>query len=1223
MRRRTTLKPTRRPGNLLLFPEVVPVQAAVPQHGARDQAARDAALDPTRSLIVQAPAGAGKTELLTQRYLALLAQVDEPEEILAITFTRAATAEMRGRILAALEHASALHDVPAQAGESRATTLARAALAHAEQRGWQLLAQPHRLDVQTIDSLCMRLAHGQPLLARLGGRLEPTEQAAALYTLAARRTIEQLGRTDGALEQALRHLLLSRDNNLGECQRLLARLLERREQWRHIFVLSEGSSVDWEAVRARLEEPFAVEVHRVLGELHAVFSAEPALVDELLTLARYACSCGSESAIALLDGMPALPEPHADLAEHWTCVRNFLLTQNGEWRRRVNKKHGFPADGGAFTKLEQQRWKERMAGLIEALSGHPAGERLRNLLCAVPSLPAARYDEAQWDTLQAIFAVLRHAIAELHVVFAETNQVDFAELSIAAATVLDDEESDRGLLASEVRRHLLIDEFQDTSRRQHQLIGRLLREWQPGDGRTCFLVGDPMQSIYIFRQAEVELFGRVQRRGLDCGSHAHPCAALTLTENFRSHAGLVDPLNQYFETIFTAAGDDRGEVPFSPSTAAAPAPPGESVVVHGFFARSGPEARRGARASELDRVVAIVEGELPRIAEAKRRGDRQYTVAVLGRAKNHLAPIAEALRERAIPFRAIELEALGDRQEILDLKMLLRALLHPADRIAWLSVLRAPWCGLTLGDLHRLTGSDDRAFRTQLVPELIRGRAQLLSPDGRERLARVSAVLGHAVAERFEAGRSLTEWLERTWVSLGAPAYLSAPERENAEVFFSLLEQLPGDGVDVWNGTLDAALARLCAAPDASVDEQFGVQLMTIHKAKGLGFEVVIVPALERSTGSDDSPLITVMERARQAPEAAEEVDEVLVAPLGQRGDKHRTYTWVQAQRRRRQASERKRVFYVACTRARRTLHLLGIADQAADGTLRPGKHDGLLACAWPALEPLFVAQRSSAAESAAGQQATPAVIERLAAGVEAPDLPLERVPSNFAARLLATNVTASGTYSRNPEAEPAAPLFARPAGSPERRARGTALHAMLELVAEAWAREGRVTDPALLRHALRRLAGVQLRQAGLAADRAEALSPELVRILLAAVASEPGNWILAPHPAAASEWSLSTWSADQSRLRTVRVDRVFRAGVAPLTWGEECLWIIDYKSGGEADGITADAYVEDQKTLWRPQLEAYGAALRAMRGEQLPQRYALFFPELQRLAWWREENNP
>ena len=179
-----------------------------------DQSQRDRALDPGRSILVQAPAGSGKTDLLTRRFLRLLAEVDEPGQVVAITFTDAAAAEMRHRILAELEKAAAAEDTgfrpyvnPAESGRASAPegssavtgdefsmdALARRALDHSHRLGWKLLDLPAQLRISTIDSFCRDLALQQPLVSGLGGSLEIAEQPSELYRRAAHRTLEEIG----------------------------------------------------------------------------------------------------------------------------------------------------------------------------------------------------------------------------------------------------------------------------------------------------------------------------------------------------------------------------------------------------------------------------------------------------------------------------------------------------------------------------------------------------------------------------------------------------------------------------------------------------------------------------------------------------------------------------------------------------------------------------------------------------------------------------------------------------------------------------------------------------------------------------------------------------------------------------------------------------------------------------------------------------------------------
>ena len=245
-------------------PLLFPVVAGAPP----DAAERRRALDPAQSFLVQAPAGSGKTYLLTQRFLRLLSEAEQPDEIVAITFTNAAAAEMRNRILAELEKADleGVHPVDElDAHEDDVADslreLAHRAMARSRARGWQLLDQPNQLRITTIDSFCRSLALLCPLnwglLSGLGGRLEPVEHPQGLYRRAAARTMERLlGSTAEARDEAasMEALMLWRDNNWKDVEDLLVSMLGNRNRWYQDFVFDR--EVDWGALRKRLEEPF-------------------------------------------------------------------------------------------------------------------------------------------------------------------------------------------------------------------------------------------------------------------------------------------------------------------------------------------------------------------------------------------------------------------------------------------------------------------------------------------------------------------------------------------------------------------------------------------------------------------------------------------------------------------------------------------------------------------------------------------------------------------------------------------------------------------------------------------------------------------------------------------------------------------------------------------------------------------------------------------------------
>ncbi len=190
-------------------------------------------------------------------------------------------------------------------------------------------------------------------------------------------------------------------------------------------------------------------------------------------------------------------------------------------------------------------------------------------------------------------------------------------------------------------RHLLIDEFQDTSITQYELIERLVADWRTGDGRTVFIVGDPMQSIYRFREAEVGLFLRAWNTGVA----RLPLQRLQLTRNFRSQQRLVEWANSAFVRVL----------------------PGDSDIATGSVAFESSVAEQASDVSQPEAVTfnALIDGspvdEARRVVELVRRmqaDDPAASIALLVRARTHLTQIVPALREAALRFTAVELELL-------------------------------------------------------------------------------------------------------------------------------------------------------------------------------------------------------------------------------------------------------------------------------------------------------------------------------------------------------------------------------------------------------------------------------------------------------------------------------------------------------------------------------------------------------------------------------------
>ena len=218
-----------------------------------DRQARQDALDVSRSFIVQAPAGSGKTELLIQRYLCLLAIVDEPEEIVAITFTRKAAQEMRHRIVTALRMAAEGADAP-EPHQAITLQAARVVLKRNEQLGWQLLQSPRRMRIQTLDAFNSGIARALPVSSGLGGigRIVADMEMQSLYRKAATATLDWLDSGESmqdAVESVLSHL----DNNTGVYISHLARMLQSRDQWLALLGSGASSDDDYNQARQTLE----------------------------------------------------------------------------------------------------------------------------------------------------------------------------------------------------------------------------------------------------------------------------------------------------------------------------------------------------------------------------------------------------------------------------------------------------------------------------------------------------------------------------------------------------------------------------------------------------------------------------------------------------------------------------------------------------------------------------------------------------------------------------------------------------------------------------------------------------------------------------------------------------------------------------------------------------------------------------------------------------------
>ncbi|HEV2112217.1 MAG TPA: 3'-5' exonuclease, partial [Gammaproteobacteria bacterium] len=431
---------------------------------------------------------------------------------------------------------------------------------------------------------------------------------------------------------------------------------------------------------------------------------------------------------------------------------------------------------------------------------------------------------------------------------------------------------------------------------------------------------------------------------------------------------------------------------------------------------------------------------------------------------------------------------------------------------------------------------------------------------------------------------SLRSQVESAWLQLGGPAALAGGEAlADAQAYLELLEELDEGGALASVGELTERLARLFARPDPESDGS--LQLMTIHKAKGLEFEVVILPGLDAVTRGGQKELLLWLERPR-----AESVD-LLLAPLNATGsDQDPMYEWIQGLQGQQERLEAARLLYVAATRARERLHLIGgVRVVERDGGTSPGapRSASLLGLLWPVVEGEFAAalrKHQPVAVTGDGGVAEAARFTRLKAGWALP----APAPAVAWAR---SAVLAGGEEQREFEG----------VGETLRHV-GTVVHRLLQRMAADGARGWDAARIRASSPALRQM----LADAGV---REQELGGALADVIQAAentLADERGRWLLSDaHAAARSEYALSV--IREGRLETGVMDRSF-------VDAEGVRWIVDYKTSRHS-GADMDAFLERERQRYAQQLERYAELMGGLESRRV--KVALYFPLLKRFVAW------
>ncbi len=931
----------------------------------RDAAARAFAVDPANNVVLEASAGTGKTTVLVSRYVNLLRAGVDPSNILAITFTRQAAAEMRDRIIRQLRRSA---DGPP-----------------ADRDRWRgLRDRLGDIAISTIDAFCLSLLREFPLEADLDPGFGMTDETEAprLVQQALDRTLAVCGAL--AADDVAVAMVLARLGP-GRVRTALAHLLERRlvaPAALQRFLMAGPRGMTAEGACRDAAERLAGLLDGVDGGLERFLADGPlghprfrALARALPGLAEQARS-GPEGPRLLLDR-----------------IREYFLTAAGEPRRRF-----------APFRVDQCRspaaWR-RHRGIARAVA--PAVAEALAALDRDLNVVLAR-------GVQRMFAI---AVTEYERELAARSVLDFPGVLARALDLLrrmDEFAQSRYRLESRYH-HVLVDEFQDTSRAQWELVSLLVKSWGEGLGLvddapvppSVFVVGDRKQSIYGFRDAEAAVIE--DAAGSIGALRPEGGVRRSISHSFRAVPALLAFVNDLFGAVDKADRprdgfryDARDRFPVEPEPPRAAAEGGRAA---------GPPLGL-VLADSLEACAERVAGEVARLLDGTPVRDRDDgtvrravpgDVAILFRSRETHREFQAALEARGIPACVYKGLGFFDADEIKDCRALLRFLADPASELRAAALLRSRLVGVTDRTLAGLAGHLAEALRPG-GPEPCLER---LDPLDRDLLLRLRASVPRwlAAVDRVPPA----ELVDRVLADCAYAFELRGPRlvqaRENLKKLRGLVRRVQNRGF--------ATMARIAEHVDrlsgdvsnAVVDAFDAVNLMTVHAAKGLEFPVVFLVELARGAGGPPPPIRVVADRGDGEPS-------VSVAPFRSAADRDR---------RDREREESKRLLYVAATRARDRLYL---SATLAAGTIEPGV--GSLAAVMP-----------------------PALLARLAAGAAKGGRVSWTGPSGRAHGFAVVGAAAAEDAFRPPEAPlPAEPdRFGpwRPAGGPPRVA-ATALAA-------------------------------------------------------------------------------------------------------------------------------------------------------------------------------------
>ena len=808
------------------------------------------------SFIVQAPAGSGKTSLLVKRFLNRLLDVKSPKEVLALTFTNKAAAEMAQRLKEALEGKSKDNEI-----KKIVEKISKHALKNKWDEGYI-----DTLMVMTIDKLALRLIKQTPILSSSGVNFLTDEDPDDLYRETIRETITS---------NAENHLLFKYfDYDYHKLTEQLLALISKRDQWLPIvsgLLRSDDKNIEeiygtyytnelniW--VEEKIKPNFTNEDLKEL-EIIVSYLADNKNIDRKDKL---------RSSINY---------------EFWFYIRDLILTKSGKQiRKKIDTSSGFPATNVG------KEIKERLLKLIKLKNNK------FNILIDFFNVTYHKNIVDIYPLITPFCLLLIDMVTRLNEKFKERRIIDFTQIMGNAVEALRD--THLPLILDQNISHILVDEFQDTNESQLIFIELLTQNFAGNPEKSFFAVGDPMQSIYRFRKAEVEIFSRVQKNGIS----DLKLTSLFLKVNFRSNKNIIDWLNNSFSKAFPLIDDsDEGSVPYSSCESSNNNLEGGMELIALTCDTKSKTAQYEAEALYVLNLI-----------KDTRKSNPDASIAVLTRSKAHLNELITLINKKdsSIPIDAIEMSKILSNQTFQDILCLTKALFDFSDRTNWIAALKSPWCGLSINDLVLLFEKDHKSLVWELINNI--DNTSRLDKNSARRLRSFVEVIRENIQYR---GRiSHRYFVEGIWRQLnGEESMVDSNDIQNIDLFLELLEEA-SEILSIDFIKLERLIENKFISKTSI--QKNSIKFLTIQKSKGLEFDHVIIPNLNKRTRNEESDLVLY--------------DKSTLSIKNPGSDKN-LHSYHAYKERKRLDNEKIRLLYVAMTRAKNKCYLIGTVKKEGD----------------------------------------------------------------------------------------------------------------------------------------------------------------------------------------------------------------------------------------------------------------------------------------------------